>query len=123
MKSIMLATALLALACLPVVTFAHTSTTWDCNHESDQVLSYNVKVCLSTGCDPGTFSKIATVPHAGNCPPAAGVTTGPVFPLVAGTAGQMKVTATDINGNESLDSNVVTFDTIPPVAVKGVIVR
>lgn len=106
--------------------FAHTSVGWDCNAEVDQVKEYSLKACLATGCDTGTFSKIATVQHATFCPPAPGGATGPIVPLaplVPNSSGQMKVSATDINNNESLDSNVVTFDTIPPVAVKGVAVR
>ena len=119
-------TVLAAVLIGPSVVQAHPSVAWDCNAEVDQVKEYSLKACLATGCGTGTFSKIATVQHATFCPPTPAGATGPIVLLallVANSSGQMKVTATDVNNNESLDSNVVTFDTIPPVAVKGVAVR
>ena len=88
---------------------AHTKATWNCNTEPD-MKQYNVYACLATGCTPGTFSKVATVPHTAGC-------TTSTWTLTPGTQGSLKVRAEDTAANESADSNVATFDANPPKAV------
>ena len=82
-----------------------TTFTWDRNTESD-VDHYNVFTCsTSATCMPN--ANIGTVPQ-----PAIG--TSPSFLIPANSQGRAAVTAVDLVGNESGQSNIASWDKQPP---------
>lgn len=85
----------------PVWAIAPTTFVWDRNTEID-MLEYRVYTCNSSAtCIPN--ASIGIVPQ-----PAIG--TIPSFAIPAGSQGQAAVTAVDLVGNESGQSNIVSFD-------------
>ena len=80
---------------------------WDRNVETD-MLEYRVYTCSSSAtCVPNV--SIGTLPQ----PP---VGTSPTFAIPANSQGRAAVTAVDLVGNESSQSNVVNFDRLAPSA-------
>ena len=78
---------------------------WDRNAESD-VDHYNVFTCSTSAvCVPN--ANIGTVLQ-----PAIGTT--PAFPIPANSQGRVAVTAVDLVGNESGQSNIVSWDKQSP---------
>ena len=95
------------LIAVPSWAAAPTNFVWDRNTESD-VDHYNVFTCsTSATCVPSV--NIGTVPQ-----PAIGAL--PTFTIPPNTQGRAAVTAVDLVGNESAQSNVVPFDRLAPSA-------
>ena len=91
----------------PVWAAAPTNFVWDRNTEGD-MLEYRVYTCSSSAtCVPNV--SIGTLPQ----PP---VGTSPTFAIPANSQGRAAVTAVDLVGNESSQSNVVNFDRLAPSA-------
>ena len=95
------------LVATPAWAAAPTTFVWDRNVESD-MLEYRVYTCSSSAtCVPNV--SIGTLPQ----PP---VGTSPTFAIPANSQGRAAVTAVDLVGNESAQSNVVPFDRLAPSA-------
>lgn len=93
------------LMATPALAAAQTSFVWDRNTESD-VDHYNVFTCsTSATCVPSV--NIGTVLQ-----PAIGAI--PTFTIPANSQGRAAVTAVDLVGNQSGQSNIVTFDKQAP---------
>lgn len=89
----------------PVWAAVPTNFVWDRNTESD-MLEYKVYTCSSsTVCVPNI--NIGTVAQPG-------IGTTPSFAVPANSQGNAAVTAVDLVGNESGQSNVLSFDKQPP---------
>ena len=86
---------------------APTTFVWDRNIETD-MLEYKVYTCSSSAtCVPNL--SVGTVPQ-----PSIGTT--PSLAIPAGSQGRAAVTAVDLVGNESSQSNIVNFDRLAPSA-------
>ncbi len=91
----------------PVWAAAPTNFVWDRNTEVD-VSHYNVFTCsTSATCVPTTNIGMATQPPVG---------TNPTFLIPPNSQGRAAVTAVDLVGNESGQSNVFPFDRLAPSA-------
>lgn len=78
---------------------------WDRNTETD-VDHYNVFTCsTSATCVPNANVGTAAQPAIG---------TPPSFPIPANSQGRVAVTAVDLVGNESGQSNIIAWDKQPP---------
>jgi len=73
---------------------------------------YRVYTCPASPCSKATGTLLGTT--------AAGVTT---LAVPHGKSGMAFTTAFDTSGNESMESNVVPFDTLPPAAPGGLTVQ
>ena len=99
------------LVASPAWAVAPTTFVWDRNVETD-MLEYKVYTCSSSAvCVPNV--SIGTVPQ-----PAVGVS--PTFTIPVNSQGRAAVTAVDLVGNESGQSNVVPFDRLAPSAPANV---
>ena len=91
----------------PVWAATPTNFVWDRNVETD-VLEYRVYSCSSSAtCVPNV--SIGTVPQSP-------IGTTPSLAIPANSQGRAAVTAVDLVGNESSQSNVVNFDRLAPSA-------